>query len=37
MTKVDAVEFTCGECGATNRLPRAKILALKASPLCGKC
>lgn len=37
MTKVDAVEFTCGECGATNRLPRAKILSLKASPLCGKC
>ncbi|OGQ26489.1 MAG: hypothetical protein A2138_20235 [Deltaproteobacteria bacterium RBG_16_71_12] len=37
MSKVDAVEFTCGECGATNRLPRAKILALKASPLCGKC
>lgn len=37
MSKVDAVEFTCGECGATNRLPRAKILGLKASPLCGKC
>ena len=37
MTKVDAVEFTCGDCGAVNRLPREKILALKQSPLCGKC
>src|SRR5688500_6983006 len=37
MTKVEAVEFTCGECGAVNRLPREKVLALKASPLCGKC
>jgi Zn-dependent protease with chaperone function len=37
MTKVEAVEFTCGECGATNRLPREKVLSLKASPLCGKC
>ncbi len=37
MTRVDAVEFTCGECGATNRLPREKVLSLKASPVCGKC
>ena len=37
MTKVEAVEFTCGECGATNRLPREKILSLTRSPLCGKC
>ena len=37
MTRVDAVEFTCGECGAVNRLPREKVLNLKASPLCGKC
>ena len=35
--RVEAVEFTCGECGATNRLSRQKILSLKASPLCGKC
>ena len=35
--RVEAVEFTCGECGATNRLSRQKILGLKASPLCGKC
>lgn len=35
--RVEAVEFTCGECGATNRLPREKVLGLKASPLCGKC
>ena len=37
MSKVDAVEFTCGECGATNRLPREKVRSLKTSPLCGKC
>ncbi len=32
-----AVEFTCGECGAVNRLPRDKVLNLKVSPLCGRC
>lgn len=37
MTKVEAVEFTCGECGAVNRLPREKVLHLKGSPLCGRC
>lgn len=37
MTKVEAVEFTCGNCGAVNRLPREKVLHLKASPLCGRC
>jgi len=37
MAKIDAVEFTCGECGANNRLPRERVLHLKASPLCGKC
>jgi Zn-dependent protease with chaperone function len=37
MARIDAVEFTCGECGATNRLPRERVLHLKASPLCGKC
>src|SRR4051812_8785359 len=36
MSKVDAVELTCGECGATNRLPREKILALKQAPVCRK-
>jgi Zn-dependent protease with chaperone function len=34
---VEAVDFTCGECGAVNRLPRDKVLNLKASPLCGRC
>ncbi len=34
---VEAVEFTCGECGAVNRLPREKVLNLKVSPLCGRC
>ena len=34
---VEAVEFTCGECGAVNRLPREKVLNLKMSPLCGRC
>lgn len=34
---VAAVEFTCGECGAVNRLPREKVLNLKVSPLCGRC
>lgn len=33
----EAVEFTCGECGAQNRLQRERILNLKTSPLCGKC
>jgi Zn-dependent protease with chaperone function len=33
----EAIEFTCGECGAVNRLPRERILHLKKSPLCGKC
>lgn len=37
MTKVEAVEFTCGNCGAVNRLPREKVLHLKGSPLCGRC
>ena len=37
MTRVEAVEFTCGECGAANRLPRDKVLHLKTSPLCGRC
>lgn len=37
MARVEAVEFTCGECGAVNRLPREKVLHLTASPLCGKC
>ncbi len=36
-TPVEAVEFTCGECGAVNRLPRDKVLNLKVSPLCGRC
>ncbi len=35
--RVEAVEFTCGECGANNRLTREKILSMKVSPLCGKC
>lgn len=34
---VEAVEFTCGDCGAVNRLPRGKVLNLKVSPLCGRC
>lgn len=34
---VEAVEFICGECGATNRLARDKVLNLKVSPLCGRC
>ncbi|MCP4499329.1 MAG: M48 family metalloprotease [Deltaproteobacteria bacterium] len=37
MSNVSAVEFTCGSCGAVNRLPREKVLHLVASPLCGKC
>lgn len=37
MSRVEAVEFTCGECGAVNRLPREKVMHLKGSPLCGKC
>ena len=37
MARVEAVEFTCGECGAVNRLPREKVLNLKVSPLCGRC
>lgn len=37
MSRVESVEFTCGECGAVNRLPRARVLHLKSSPLCGKC
>lgn len=37
MSRVEAVEFTCGECGAQNRLPRENVLHLTASPLCGKC
>jgi Zn-dependent protease with chaperone function len=37
MSRVEAVEFTCGECGAVNRLPRQKVLHLAKSPACGKC
>lgn len=37
MAKVEAVDFTCGECGAVNRLPRERILHLEQSPLCGRC
>jgi len=37
MSNVKAVEFTCGSCGAVNRLPREKVLHLVNSPLCGKC
>jgi Zn-dependent protease with chaperone function len=37
MSKANAIEFTCGECGAPNRLPRERVLNLKQSPLCGKC
>jgi Zn-dependent protease with chaperone function len=37
MGATDAVEFTCGECGATNRLQRDRVLQLKTSPLCGRC
>lgn len=32
-----AVDFTCGECGAQNRLPRERVLHPKSSPLCGRC
>lgn len=37
MTRVEAVEFTCGECGAANRLPRGRVMHIQASPLCGRC
>ena len=37
MARVEAVEFTCGECGAVNRLAREKVLQLTGSPICGKC
>jgi hypothetical protein len=37
MAKVEAVEFTCGECGAVNRLPRERLLHLDQSPICGRC
>jgi Zn-dependent protease with chaperone function len=37
MAQTDGVEFTCGECGATNRLQRDRVLNLKTSPLCGRC
>lgn len=37
MAQATAVEFTCGECGAQNRLPRERVLHLKSSPLCGRC
>jgi Zn-dependent protease with chaperone function len=35
--KLEAVEFTCGQCGAVNRLPWEKVLHLSGSPQCGKC
>jgi Zn-dependent protease with chaperone function len=37
MSRADVIEFTCGECGATNRLARDRVLQLKTSPLCGRC
>lgn len=37
MTRIEAVEFTCGECGAANRLPRERVMHIQASPLCGRC
>lgn len=37
MSRIDAVEFTCGDCGAVNRLPRDRVIHLRASPVCGRC
>lgn len=37
MSRVEAVQFTCGACGAVNRLSRQTILNLTGSPLCGRC
>jgi Zn-dependent protease with chaperone function len=37
MALSESVDFTCGNCGAVNRLPRDKVLHLKVSPQCGRC
>tara|TARA_Y100001954_G_scaffold233631_1_gene287364 strand:- start:9 stop:1199 length:1191 start_codon:yes stop_codon:yes gene_type:complete len=37
MSDIEAVEFQCGNCGAVNHLPFAKILDLQESPSCGSC
>ena len=37
MSDIEAVEFQCGNCGAVNHLPFAKVLDLQESPNCGGC
>ncbi len=31
------IDFTCSNCGATNRLPRERLVSMAQVPSCGRC